>query len=490
MLTHGCFTRQRPSFQGPFENWDYGFFDGPGGSDIPNHPEGFDRIRGYHFEDAENDDPDAGVMPVVPFHLSCWKIFAAVKFGSPDAASKIGKAMFYEIIKALTPYLGRRPESIDYGDPAPLEEQFFQQFAGEEFLVYDPGLISIQSAKGLIRDRLQSSTFDLDREAASHVSPAASGAQGRNPATTRGMIGRLPYDIIYNIAVLLPLKSAISLAGASRQLQAWLHNGAGVWKRMAFSSMPWFVELHELMQEEPDVFTNRNLNMKKALLWLDHATTGKPFLTGPFMAVANRRRVWTTCEQLADIWLGFNSGNNRKEREIRTASKSIQRETFASWVSSSYGSPINHFWVKSWEDISSGERILETFWDSEGFLLGMALTVDGNRRVAGGELKPALTNEAVIKREVEIASGEWIAGFVVHLPPFDLSVAVAGKRTKSSPRGIELVLTSGNHVIVGDAPSTSWKRAYLAPDGWRITGIVGADSVSLPNTHCFPTGTL
>lgn len=106
---------------------------------------------------------------------------------------------------------------------------------------------------------------------------------------------KFPQEILSLIFPYLPAESMIALIRAS-----WRVYGATrpniFWKQLIYREMPWFWELHEVIEGNnyPD------LDLRSLYLWLDKMTTPRYGLTGPFLGVANRRRIWGPCEEIAE----------------------------------------------------------------------------------------------------------------------------------------------------------------------------------------------
>lgn len=83
------------------------------------------------------------------------------------------------------------------------------------------------------------------------------------------------------------------------------------WIRMIRTHLaPWFWEIDDLVTERDFIPA---LDYKSLFLWLDKVTTPKYGLEGPFMGVANRRRIWGVCGQLAPAYkLGLDIASQKE----------------------------------------------------------------------------------------------------------------------------------------------------------------------------------
>lgn len=118
----------------------------------------------------------------------------------------------------------------------------------------------------------------------------------------------LPYDVLYLILELLPVKSIQQLLIASWSANCAVHNDT-FWKRIIHSELAWFWELRELVDDLPET---ENVDFKKVYFWLDKVTTPTLGMRGRFMGIANRRRIWRACQQLAESYFKSVSGSNCK----------------------------------------------------------------------------------------------------------------------------------------------------------------------------------
>jgi hypothetical protein len=109
----------------------------------------------------------------------------------------------------------------------------------------------------------------------------------------------LPYDILHDIFDQLSTQDTTSLMIASWHVLTSTRN-TEFWRHLLRRRiLPWFWELHSLVTNATLPLT---FNYKQLYLWLDRVTTPEISLKGPFMGIANRRRIWAVCEQLAPLY--------------------------------------------------------------------------------------------------------------------------------------------------------------------------------------------
>lgn len=379
----------RAFVSGPGDYSDYGGVQVEAGDD-PNFTEQ-DIWSCYHDFDNQN-----GV--VFPFHWCCYELLSKVLTGT-DNVAKIDKDLLYSVMQELSVDYGKRLD-LDYGNPGPAEEQFWESNPGEEFLVSHPtneSGIANQLVTLIAGGDFNLSPFNLDLGRRVRHDPFA----------------RLPYDLVHKISCLLPVKALLDLGKVSWHILSSFQGNGSFWKERIKRAMPWFFELHELM-EDSEAF--EGINFKLLLAWADNITTAKIGMYGPSMGIANRRRIWSVCEQLADRYLPryvgeVSSDLSHVEMMIRKLSACVHMPVVC------YPMPPRKdhavaYWIRSWQDVYSDRNILEIFWDAEGSLVGVSLSVDGHRRLFGQDDGI----DGVVRQALVLEKGDWVTGLILHLP--------------------------------------------------------------------------
>jgi hypothetical protein len=260
---------------GPGTYSDYGGVDVEAGYD-PNYNNN-DLFSCYH-------DFDNQCNPVFPFHWCCYELLSKALTGTTDVA-KIDKDLLFNVMKELAPDYTSRLD-LDYGNPGPPQEQFWDSNPGEEFLVAHP----------MNESDLANQLVTLIAGGDFNLSPAN---LDLGPRVKHDPFAKLPYDLVYKISCILPLKALLDLGKVSWPVQSAFQNNSSFWKERIKGAMPWFFELHELIDSE----AFEGINFKALLAWADKMTTAKVGMTGPSMGIANRRRIWGVCEELAERYL-------------------------------------------------------------------------------------------------------------------------------------------------------------------------------------------
>ncbi|KAK4102319.1 hypothetical protein N658DRAFT_506506 [Parathielavia hyrcaniae] len=238
-----------------------------------------------------------------PFHNCCLDILSDVFAGSGDSRLEgIDKDVLYHVMSCLASELrdGLLLSTVscfhpilDYGFVSGRDagKGRWRPLSGEEFSVSNP------SATAAVTDELRQSlvgdpVFKLRPETSVLV---------RNPVL-QDPFSRLPNELLMTIARLLSGHDLLALLKASWPALAATRSN-GFWKWHLTHEMPWLNSLRPLLDgQEPE--EKVTLDYKKLYLWLDKVTAPKYGVDGPFLSLANRRRIWGVCEQLAALYFG------------------------------------------------------------------------------------------------------------------------------------------------------------------------------------------
>lgn len=395
--------------------------------------------------------------PVFPFHWCCYQLLSKTLTGTTEV-SRIDKDVLYSIMQELS--AGGAPRlDLDYGDPGPPVEQFWDSNHGEELFLCHP----------MAESALINHLVTLIAAGDLNFSPANIDF---GPRVEHDPFTKLPYDLLYKISCLLPVKDLLNLGKVSWPAQSAFQNNTSFWKERVMAVMPWFFELHELMS---DAEAFKELDFKKLVTWTDKMTTPKRGMTGPALGIANRRRIWGVCEQIADKYLPrcpqddeFNSGS--VEGMIRKHSACVHMPVVYFPVPNKKDLSVS-YWVRSWPEIYTERKLLEIFWDATGSLAGLSLTQDGQRRLFGTDD----ASEGRSKNSIEFSKEDWIAGFILHLPVLSLTAvpqhtrnpSAAEDTTTTSVKGISV--RSKSSVLSQVAKLTKIYRFFKIPATNRIS---------------------
>lgn len=240
--------------------------------------------------DDPNFDPSAEIVAYdgsIPFHWPCFEILGTVLEGQAGI-SGLNKLKLYNTMMRAHPMFASRLVRLDYGNPSPPNEQWWISEAGKEFIVIHP-TISLKKTTALIRDRWMKSI--------QVVSPS-----DRLRRAGADIFQRLPLELMVNTCNKLTPESLYQLALASPSIDALLEDKS-FWKQYLPIHMPWSFELLSLFDDESQTFF-QSVDYKSLVRWVDQETTPRLWMRGPFMGVANRRRIWHVCEQMEPVYSG------------------------------------------------------------------------------------------------------------------------------------------------------------------------------------------
>jgi hypothetical protein len=230
----------------------------------------------------------------------------------------------------------------------------------------------------------------------------------------------LPHDIVDLLCENLPSAGVLALRQASWHVfeSTW---DSSFWRRMIRRELlPWFWELEVLLKT--CLSPERN-DAKDLYLWLDKVTTPMLGLGGPFMSIANRRRIWQVCDQIKKLYMERllqedEPGDKTDEvaMEIMENSSSLQMPIV--FHPQPQGSTtISRQWIFSWDELYQPSQVFESFWNSDGFLVGLGVSFGFVRRMFGqGE-----SDECdIVTHSVPIPADTWIKDIVLYINDIDL----------------------------------------------------------------------
>ncbi|KAJ5594936.1 uncharacterized protein N7459_001144 [Penicillium hispanicum] len=436
-----------------------------------------------------------------PFHPHCFNLFfqqVAYKGGSSIKASRSGdgweqsfealdldKDLLYNVMSEHAEDYSSCL-SISYGDPVPPGEQFWEARPGEEFFVADP-LQHNKLVDGMILDAWHQ-IIHRPLSTRETIPPIAQQSQQHDP------FARLPFEMLLHVVSTLQPSSLLDLLKASPHVYRALSQNISFWLQKFKESMPWFFELHALlptlMIPDDSDDTNRAVGVHSRspwhfFAWANRITTPRCGITGPFMGVANRRRIWDVCSQLADPYLAEQQRqvpllSEGDEAQIREHAVCVDMPV-VSFPEPAKVRTERTFWVQSWTEVPARESgcTLKMHWNAEGSLVGLAVVMDG-----GSTPGPRLfglddRHDGVTTSSMQLDSGDWIHGFILHYPELvytDIQFPVGWwmtARLNTCVAGITVLLRSGSKTSFGNVDPRNVKRPLLATDGMTVVGIMG-----------------
>ncbi|KAF7326367.1 putative f-box domain protein [Mycena venus] len=394
---------------------------------------------------------DATQTSCYPIHQPCLQLLAKV-LCSDENIENLDKDILYHAMSSLHGDLASGLD-LDYGQPESEFEQTWGPRSGAEVLVVNP--MATPSFTQFLRNAVSTTEFTLP------PSYIITSRVQHDPFAT------IPYDVAHALLLLLPLDTVIALCAASYPIHAFFGpSNRSFWRAALFTCMPWFWELHELVRD--GTLNPKTTDYKGLFLWADKHTIPREGLRGPFMGVANRRRIWGVCLQLAEEY------NPRAAVKTRERVRGAAAELI--WKKSVNVDLPAVLWPKPKEKVRTRTAtaqwicdemshtrggVFEAFWGKEGSLVGMVFTVvESSERSVFGEESGSIEEAAVLETG--------IAGLVLHLPDIFLH-----EKVETSIRGITVLTASGESHRLGDTSPQYCQRVLSVNSNHGLTGIVG-----------------
>ena len=255
---------------------------------------------------------------VFPFHWPCYELLARALTGTNDvetAIKQVDNDVLYTIMRSSPLPERGRGLSLDYDVNSKAQEQWWLCIPGYEFVVAPFGDPSANSM--ILHATISSSSFQL--RAVDH---------DLRPKVNNDPFRKLPYDIVHAIlGFVWDNDSILSLCQASWLVCCTLRDDESFWRGRIRRSLACLFELDHLIANDHELL--RGKSFKGLLLALDSLTRPKRHIRGPFMGLANRRRVWGVCEQIADLYFGTNAAAESNDLSVRC---SIHGPGFPIWT--------------------------------------------------------------------------------------------------------------------------------------------------------------
>jgi hypothetical protein len=225
-------------------------------------------------------------------------------------------------------------------------------------------------------------------------------------------LGVLPFDILYNVFQYLPVEDALKLMQASWHVFSLTRNRS-FWRQMTrLHLMPWFWELTVHHESHPDI------DYKGMFLWLEKTTRPKYGIEGPFIGIANRRRIWNVCKQLAPSYQLKANPTEREEPDYEEAKAIRESAVTLHMPLTMYPQPkearnVCAQFIRSWNEVTYHPSDLETYFNETGALIGISVIFGKVQRLFG-------SNEGTKGQSMHIPANDWIEEIVVFINNIDM----------------------------------------------------------------------
>ncbi|KAJ4253825.1 hypothetical protein NW762_010220 [Fusarium torreyae] len=242
----------------------------------------------------EGDDPDfqyasphvtmygetEGPERIFPFHWPCYETLTRYITRTPNT-TELDKGALYKAFNDINQEY--RSLYLDYGDAGRFQEQFWESEYGMEYLVINPQY----------RPELKSQILDFINSERFKSTPLSQIIQNHSAID---QLARLPQTVMFEFMDLLDNDSLTNLCRASRSTFLRLRGDQFFWKRRIMIRMPYFIELKEILEDGSQLSAAQDL--RKIFFWAEIASEPKSGVTGFMLPIANRRRIWSVCEQI------------------------------------------------------------------------------------------------------------------------------------------------------------------------------------------------
>ncbi|KAL1592714.1 hypothetical protein SLS60_011130 [Paraconiothyrium brasiliense] len=462
-------TKAFISGRGSYE--DYGSFNVVRPGHDPNDPQ----LGSYTCYTSYEPD----VLPTYPFHEGCLQVLAkSLGLGKED---EIDRDVLYTVFSQNNDDYAR-VLALNYGQlDGP--EQCWDSVQGEEYVVSDPGYKKdlSKAVQNLIPSKLfmsRAGSLDLAHK------------------VQNDPLRVLPYDVLYEIFTHLSFKDSRSLMQSSWHVFASTRNGP-FWKQMLrLHVLPWFWEVSAIAG---DSSTTEHLGEKNSFLWIEAATRPRFGIEGPLMGIANRRRIWNVCQQLAPQYAEKVQPVGQAEPDDAEAQAILDRSQCFHMPIVAYPAPkeirtVSTQFIRSWSEVSYRSSVLDTYWGPTGALVGVSITFSGTSPRIFGRAEGTLGNP------LHIPSNEWIREIIVSIDDVNMFSRRQDRsqvRTAmdNKPYGVacirSLTVTLTNNAtkcVRTPGGQAKNKRPFIVLSGLHLIGLTGQIAEGLSTDKMRSTG--
>jgi len=373
------------------------------------------------------------MVTTFPFHEECFQLLT--KCLGYENRKEVDKDVLYAVMMQKVEELARHLE-LDYGkiDGA---DQFWECYAGEEWSVADPGLkLGIEE---VVKSMLPATLFDRTETGRMDLSYKVQ----NDPLTV------LPYDVLHGIFAELSLQDTLSLVNASYHVFDATRESA-FWRHMIrLHIVPFFWELDGLFKNT--TFPN-SFDWKGTFQWLDKITKPTFAMEGPLMSIANRRRIWNVCQQLAPLYheklnaeAYAEPGDVGAAAILETAKQFHMPVTMFPQPSVQETRAISTQFIRSWSEVGYRACDLDTYWtDQYGGLVGVSVSFGSTQRVFG-------KTEGMKGQSLHIKAGDWIKNIRVSVGNIEIYHGEKARKEtykKEDPKALRQAFIQGMKVSV------------------------------------------
>ncbi|EEU42515.1 uncharacterized protein NECHADRAFT_80127 [Fusarium vanettenii 77-13-4] len=426
-----------------------GIFDVDEGSEPDSAIEDFDLAGVRAWGDCDGEERG------FPFHRQCHTVLARVLTGTEDTG-KINRAVLYKIFGGLISGKSRCSD-LDYGHATQGQDQTWEAIPGYEYTVINP-----EKRESLVQDILEVIQDEKFVETPSNLN--------LGHKVRWDPLREIPESLLRDILDLVDNESIFSLCKASWVIFELIRHSRNFWESRIRKNTPYFEELGETITTRRESLGGQDL--RKILLWAKEASKPRVGISGLLMAVANRRRIWGVCEQIARRYHAEcpdpDSEPSCKMESIAVCNKMH----FVGFNVKPVFDTQRSYWIRSWDEYDADRPwTLRTFWNSDWDMTGIS--------VSFGDEEPRMfgkrgTEEGAWETSKEVAPETWLRGFVFHLWPTNpLLEWEHAPWNYISVKGITIYFYDGFPVSYGDTGDSLMQRPLFAAEDMVIVGVEG-----------------
>ncbi|KAJ4211361.1 hypothetical protein NW759_012563 [Fusarium solani] len=430
----------------------YGDFDigSDDGSEADSATEDFD------FADLRTWGEFDDIKRVFPFHRQCYKLLARVLTGSENTR-EINRAVLFKVFGDSVSKGRRCYSNLDYGDAEKGHEQSWQAVPGYEYTVINPER----------RESLVGDIFEVIKHGKFVETPSSLHLGHK---IRWDPFQQIPESLLRDILDHLDNESLLNLCRASWGIFDLTKYNQGFWESRIRNYMPYFEELGETITTRRESLGSQDL--RKILLWAEEASKPRVGISGFLMAVANRRRIWGVCEQIARRYHaecpGLNLETSCEMESIAVGNKMH----FVGFNDKAVFDTLRSYWIRSWDEYDADRPWTpKTFWNSDWDMTGISVSFgDEGPRMFGKRG----TEEGAWETSKEVAPETWLRGFVFHLRPANSLLKWEDAPWNNiSVKGITIYFYDAFPVSYGDTGDSLMQRPLFAAEDMVIVGIEG-----------------
>lgn len=338
----------------------------------------------------------------------------------------LDKDLLYRVLWDLIGKTGQRLQ-ISYGDPEPPLHKLWKAEPGKELLVADPN-----QKNDLVRDMIHDAWLRID-----HNSNQSRNHTWNTITMQDDLFAQLPFEILLMIISALDASSLMNLLHASPYSHRAFDGNGVFWLRQFQDHMPWFFEMHDFLSNSinlasggtrdlvssPDTNPFHHKSLRHFFAWANNITTPRVGMKGPFMGVGNRRRIWGVCARLVDSHLAkslpraMNTTLEEDETHIHSHTVCVDMALVQFPMPTLY--TVKSFWMRTKSEVNAIKRgyTLKIFWQCRRLIgLGVVLETDEDSQLRLLGSDDYQDEERVDEDSMQVASGDWITGFILYYP--------------------------------------------------------------------------